>query len=61
MRWSWKKKSNTGVNNKRRKDCKPSKQRSIDKIDGIVSAIMACGLAAVQPEEKEFAGDIMWL
>ena len=40
---------------------KPSKARSIDRIDGLVSAIMACGLAAVQPEEKEFSGLVMWL
>jgi phage terminase large subunit-like protein len=40
---------------------KPSKGRSIDRIDGLVSAIMACGLAAVQPEEKEFSGELMWL
>lgn len=33
---------------------KPNKPRSIGKIDGIVCAIMACGLAAIQPEEKPF-------
>lgn len=40
---------------------KPSKSRSIDRIDGIVSAIMASGLAATQPEAKDFEGQVMWL
>ena len=40
---------------------KPSKARSMDRIDGLVSAIMACGLAAVQPERREFAGEVMWI
>lgn len=39
---------------------KPSKARSIDRIDGLVSAIMACGLAAAQPEQKSFEGQVVW-
>jgi phage terminase large subunit-like protein len=33
---------------------KPSKSRSIDKIDGIVAAIMACGVAAKNEEQAPF-------
>lgn len=40
---------------------KPSKARSLDRIDGLVSAIMACGLAATQPEQRAFAGEVMWI
>jgi phage terminase large subunit-like protein len=32
---------------------KPTKAKSLDRIDGIVSLIMACGLAATQPEPVE--------
>ncbi|MEI6485475.1 MAG: terminase TerL endonuclease subunit [Sphingomonadales bacterium] len=40
---------------------KPSKAKSLDRIDGIVSAIMACGLAAREPPKREFAGAVAWL
>lgn len=41
---------------------KPSKAKSIDRIDGIVCAIMACGLAATQPEaEPACEPSVMWL
>jgi phage terminase large subunit-like protein len=33
---------------------KPSKQRSIDKIDGMVALIMACGIAAKHESEPQF-------
>lgn len=32
---------------------KPSKDKSVDKIDGIVAAIMACGIAITEPEPEE--------
>lgn len=32
---------------------KPAKQKSLDRIDGLVAVIMACGLAATQPEAVE--------
>lgn len=35
---------------------KPAKNKSIDKIDGIVSAIMACGLAATDEGPKVYRG-----
>ncbi|WP_414901294.1 terminase large subunit [Sphingomonas flavalba] len=35
---------------------KPSKAKSIDKIDGIVAAIMACGLAATDEGPKVYRG-----
>ena len=31
---------------------KPAKNKSIDRIDGIVAAIMACGAAVVHEEQK---------
>jgi len=31
---------------------KPSKSKSVERIDGLVAAIMACGLAAVGAPEK---------
>lgn len=42
---------------------KPSKGKSIDRIDGIVTAVMACGLAATDGERNEpYRGDgPMWL
>lgn len=41
---------------------KPSKAKSIDKIDGIVSAIMACGLAATDEGPKVYRGaGPMWV
>jgi phage terminase large subunit-like protein len=40
---------------------KPSKSKSLDRIDGAVCAIMACGLAAREQPKREFAGAVAWL
>lgn len=40
---------------------KPSKSKSLDRIDGIVTAIMACGLAAREQPKRQFAGAVAWL
>lgn len=41
---------------------KPTKQKSLDRIDGIVSAIMACGLAATDEGELVYRGaGPMWV
>lgn len=40
---------------------KPAKNKSIDRIDGLVSAIMACGLAATDEGPKVFSGGVAWL
>lgn len=41
---------------------KPSKAKSIDKIDGVVAAIMACGLAATDEGPKVYRGaGLMWV
>ena len=43
---------------------KPSKGKSIEKIDGIVTAIMAAGIAETEgyEDEKEYTGEgVMWL
>lgn len=39
---------------------KPSKAKSIDRIDGLVAAIMACGLAATQAQPQKFQGEVLW-
>lgn len=41
---------------------KPTKAKSLDRIDGIVSAIMACGLAATDEGPAVYRGDgPMWV
>ena len=41
---------------------KPTKAKSLDRIDGIVSAIMACGLAATDEGDAVYRGEgPMWL
>lgn len=41
---------------------KPTKSKSLDRIDGIVTAIMACGLAARDEGPAQYRGDgVMWL
>lgn len=41
---------------------KPTKAKSLDRIDGIVSAIMACGLAATDEGPSVYRGEgIMWV
>ncbi|MBB6192909.1 phage terminase large subunit-like protein, partial [Sphingobium wenxiniae] len=41
---------------------KPTKAKSLDRIDGIVSAIMACGLAATDEGPQVYKGDgLMWV
>ncbi len=41
---------------------KPTKAKSLDRIDGIVAAIMACGLAATDEGPKSYAGEgISWI
>lgn len=40
---------------------KPSKSKSLDRIDGQVATIMACGLAAREQPKREFAGAVAWL
>lgn len=41
---------------------KPTKAKSLDRIDGIVSAIMACGLAATDEGEEVYRGNgPMWI
>lgn len=41
---------------------KPAKNKSLDRIDGIVSAIMACGLAATQEGEQVYkGGGVEWV
>jgi len=41
---------------------KPTKQKSLDRIDGIVSAIMACGLAATDEGPQVYKGaGLMWV
>lgn len=41
---------------------KPTKQKSLDRIDGIVSAIMACGLAATDEGPQVYRGTgLMWI
>ena len=41
---------------------KPSKAKSLDRIDGVVTAIMACGLAAKHEGPQTYNGDgPMWL
>ncbi|WP_221795680.1 terminase large subunit [Aquisediminimonas sediminicola] len=41
---------------------KPTKAKSLDRIDGIVAAIMACGLAATDEGPKVYQGDgPMWI
>ncbi|WP_236672249.1 terminase large subunit [Croceicoccus sp. YJ47] len=41
---------------------KPAKNKSLDRIDGIVSAIMACGLAATDEGPKVYrGGGVMWV
>jgi phage terminase large subunit-like protein len=40
---------------------KPTKAKSLDKIDGLVAAIMAVGLAERTEGKREFAGELMWL
>jgi phage terminase large subunit-like protein len=41
---------------------KPAKSKSLDRIDGIVTAIMACGLAARHEGPAEYRGEgAMWL
>lgn len=41
---------------------KPSKQKSLDRIDGIVSAIMACGMAATDEGPQVYrGGGVEWV
>jgi len=41
---------------------KPSKAKSLDRIDGIVTAIMACGLAAKDEGPAVYRGEgPMWV
>jgi len=40
---------------------KPTKAKSLDRIDGIVAAIQAIGLAAREAPKREFAGQVAWL
>jgi len=41
---------------------KPTKAKSLDRIDGIVSAIMACGLAATDEGPVTYKGEgLMWV
>lgn len=40
---------------------KPSKSKSLDRIDGVICAIMACGLAAREQPKRQFAGAVAWL
>lgn len=40
---------------------KPTKSKSLDRIDGVIGAIMACGLAAREQPKREFAGAVAWL
>jgi phage terminase large subunit-like protein len=41
---------------------KPTKAKSLDRIDGIVSAIMACGLAATDEGPQVYRGaGLMWV
>jgi len=41
---------------------KPSKAKALDRIDGIVSAIMACGIAATDEGPAVYRGaGLMWV
>lgn len=41
---------------------KPAKNKSIDRIDGLVSTIMACGIAVTDEGPKAYAGEgVLWI